>query len=142
MRQKIAITVDAVILKKIGSSSEILLIKRKSEPFKDKWALPGGFLEVTESLKEGVKRELKEETGVEVEDLVQIKAYGDVDRDPRGRTISVAFIGFVEKELEIKAGDDAKEAAWFYLDKLPSLAFDHSRIIKDAKKYLSEIINK
>jgi len=137
MRQEIAITVDAVIFKKIGISSELLLIKRKANPFKDKWALPGGFLEVTESLKEGAKRELKEETGVEIKDLEQIRTYGDVNRDPRGRTISVAYIGFLEKEVVIKAGDDAKEAAWFNIDKLPELAFDHSKIIKDAKKYLS-----
>jgi len=137
MRQEIAITVDAVIFKKIGISSELLLIKRKANPFKDKWALPGGFLEVTESLIEGAKRELKEETGVEIEDLEQIRTYGDVNRDPRGRTISVAYIGFLEKEVVIKAGDDAKEAAWFNIDKLPELAFDHSKIIKDAKKYLS-----
>ncbi len=138
MRQEIAITVDTVIIKDLLSSARILLIKRKNEPFKNSWALPGGFLEETENLKEGAKRELLEETGVEVEVLNQLKTYGDLNRDPRGRTISIAFIGKLNKEIKIKAGDDAKEAHWFSLDKLPELAFDHSEIIEDAKKYLQD----
>ncbi len=136
MRQKIAITVDAVIFKGLKSSAKILLIKRKNEPFKNKWALPGGFLEETESLKEGAKRELFEETEVEVEDLVQFNTYGAINRDPRGRTISIAFIGKLTNEVGIKAGDDAKEADWFSVDELPELAFDHAEIIADAKEYL------
>ncbi len=136
MRQEIAITVDAVIVKDLNSSAKILLIKRKNEPYKNKWALPGGFLEATENLEDGAKRELLEETGVVVEDLLQLKAYGDLNRDPRGRTVSIAFIGIVNKEVRIKAGDDAKEAVWFNLDELPELAFDHSEIIEDAKRYL------
>ncbi|WP_026838440.1 NUDIX domain-containing protein [Gillisia sp. JM1] len=138
MRQEIAITVDTVILKDLLSSARILLIKRKNEPFKNSWALPGGFLEETENLKEGAKRELLEETGLEVEVLNQLKTYGDLNRDPRGRTISIAFIGKLNKEVKIKAGDDAKEADWFSLDELPELAFDHSKIIEDAKKYLQD----
>ena len=136
MRQKIAITLDAVIFKDLNSSAKILLIKRKKDPFKNSWALPGGFLEETEELEEGAKRELLEETGLEIEDLKQLKTYGDIYRDPRGRTISIAFIGVVNKEVKIKAGDDAKEANWFDLDELPDLAFDHSKIIEDAKNYL------
>ena len=138
MRQEIAITVDTVILKDLLSSARILLIKRKNDPFKNSWALPGGFLEETENLKEGAKRELLEETGVEVEVLNQLKTYGDLNRDPRGRTISIAFVGKLNKEVKIKAGDDAKEADWFNLDELPELAFDHSKIIEDAKKYLQD----
>ncbi|CAM4029108.1 NUDIX domain-containing protein [Gillisia hiemivivida] len=138
MRQEIAITVDTVILKDLLSSARILLIKRKNDPFKNSWALPGGFLEETENLKEGAKRELLEETGLEVEVLNQLKTYGDLNRDPRGRTISIAFIGKLNKEVKIKAGDDAKEADWFSLDELPELAFDHSKIIEDAKKYLQD----
>jgi 8-oxo-dGTP diphosphatase len=138
MRQEIAITVDTVILKDLLSSARILSIKRKNEPFKNSWALPGGFLEETENLKEGAKRELLEETGLEVEVLNQLKTYGDLNRDPRGRTISIAFIGKLNKEVKIKAGDDAKEADWFSLDELPELAFDHSKIIEDAKKYLQD----
>ena len=136
MRQKIAITLDAVIFKDLNSSARILLIKRKKDPFKNSWALPGGFLEETEELEEGAKRELLEETGLEIEDLKQLKTYGDLNRDPRGRTISIAFIGVVNKEVKIKAGDDAKEVNWFDLDELPDLAFDHSKIIEDAKNYL------
>ena len=136
MRQEIAITLDAVIFKDLNTSARILLIKRKNDPFKNSWALPGGFLEETEELVEGAKRELLEETGLEVEDLKQLKTYGDLNRDPRGRTISIAFIGTLNKEVKIKAGYDAKEANWFGLDELPDLAFDHSEIIEDAKKYL------
>lgn len=136
MKQEIAITVDAVIFKDLNSTAKVLLIKRKDEPFKDSWALPGGFLENTENLNEGAKRELLEETGLEIERLEQLKAYGDLNRDPRGRTISIAFIGALKNEVKIKAGDDAKEAKWFNLDSLPDLAFDHFQIIKDAKDYL------
>lgn len=136
MKQEIAITVDAVIFKDLNSTAKVLLIKRKGEPFKDSWALPGGFLENTENLNEGAKRELLEETGLEIERLEQLKAYGDLNRDPRGRTISIAFIGALKNEVKIKAGDDAKEAKWFNLDSLPDLAFDHFQIIKDAKNYL------
>ena len=139
MRQEIAITLDTIIIKDLNFSAKILLIKRKNEPFKNSWALPGGFLEETEGLKEGARRELKEETGVEVEDLKQLKTYGDLNRDPRGRTISIAFIGILNTDVKIKAGDDAKEADWFSLDELPKLAFDHSEIIADAKKYLQNI---
>ena len=138
MRQEIAITVDAVIFKDLKSSARILLIKRKNDPFKNQWALPGGFLEENESLKMGAKRELLEETGVEVELLKQLKTYGSLNRDPRGRTISIAFIGKVKNGVIIKAGDDAKAAEWFGLNELPELAFDHSKIIKDAKKYLRD----
>ena len=138
MRQEIAITVDAVIFKDLKSSARILLIKRKNDPFKNQWALPGGFLEENESLKMGAKRELLEETGVEVELLKQLKTYGSLNRDPRGRTISIAFIGKVNNGVIIKAGDDAKAAEWFRLNELPELAFDHSKIIKDAKKYLRD----
>lgn len=136
MKQEIAITVDAVIFKDLNSTAKVLLIKRKDEPFKDSWALPGGFLENTENLNEGAKRELLEETGLEIERLEQLKAYGDLNRDPRGRTISIAFIGALKNEVKIKAGDDAKEAKWFNLDSLPDLAFDHFQIIEDAKNYL------
>ena len=139
MRQEIAITLDTIIIKDLNFSAKILLIKRKNEPFKNSWALPGGFLEETEGLKEGARRELKEETGIEVEDLKQLKTYGNLNRDPRGRTISIAFIGILNTDVEVEAGDDAQEADWFSLDELPKLAFDHSEIIADAKKYLQNI---
>lgn len=136
MRQEIAVTVDAVIFNELQTSVKILLIKRKNDPFKDNWALPGGFLEETESLETGAKRELEEETGLGIKNLFQLQVYGNVGRDPRGRTISIAFIGFLDKEFDLIAGDDAGEARWFELNELPELAFDHSKIIEDAKTYL------
>jgi 8-oxo-dGTP diphosphatase len=136
MRQEIAVTVDCIVFKDIETSIKILLIKRKNDPFKNSWAIPGGFLEVFESLEEGAKRELKEETGVGIEQLIQLNTYGAVDRDPRGRTVSIAFVGVLNEKQKIIAGDDAKEVNWFNLEDLPDLAFDHSVIIEDAKSYL------
>lgn len=120
------ITVDIVILK----GSKILLVKRGSEPFKGKYALPGGFLEDHETLSEAAERELKEETGIEVKDLERIGIYDDPGRDPRGRVVSVAFMGRTEQEP--KAGSDAEEVKWFHKDDLPDLAFDHNIIVGDA----------
>lgn len=138
MKQNISVTVDAVIFKDLDSEPKILLVERKNNPFKNGWALPGGFLEEGESLKDGAKRELQEETGVMVANIKQLKAYGAVNRDPRGRTISIAFVGAINSGVEVKAGDDAKSARWFCIDDLPALAFDHSEIINDARIYLQE----
>ncbi len=138
MKQEIAVTVDSVIFKKAEGTTKLLLIKRKNDPFKNSWALPGGFLEEDESLENGAKRELKEETGIEIESLKQFNTYGDIQRDPRGRTISIAFIGILTKESQIVAGDDAAEAKWFYLEELPNLAFDHFQIIQDANSWLKK----
>ncbi|WP_339735133.1 NUDIX hydrolase [uncultured Sunxiuqinia sp.] len=130
-----AVTTDAIILKK--ETAEILLIRRAKDPFKDRWALPGGFIEMDEVLEIACKRELKEETGLTVEKLEQFRVYDAVDRDPRGRTLSVIFYGFVEKEANVKGGDDAAEAAWFRMEHLPELAFDHADIILDFLRLLS-----
>lgn len=133
-----SITVDAVIVQK--KTNKILLIRRGTDPYSGKWALPGGFVEQGELLAVACKRELKEETGLVVNNLEQLKAYDKIDRDPRGRTISIAFYGFTdEKNTKIKGGDDAAFAEWFSIDALPPLAFDHDIIIKDflliLKKY-------
>lgn len=131
-----ALTTDALILKK--NTAEILLIQRGIDPYKGKWALPGGFVEMDELLEDACKRELMEETGLELAKLEQFKVFDKVDRDPRGRTISVVFYGFVEKDAKVKGGDDAVEAAWFKLDDLPELAFDHADVIHQFLILLSQ----
>ena len=127
-----AVTTDAVLFANTGDEKYILLIKRGRQPYEGLWALPGGFLEVDEELIDGVKRELEEETGLTGIDLKQLKAYGGVNRDPRHRTISVVFYGITDKLREVKGMDDAAEAHWFPIDNLPSLAFDHAKIVEDA----------
>lgn len=128
--------VDMIILRKAGKKNEILLIKRGNAPFKDHWALPGGFIEMEEDLIDSAFRELEEETHITNIDLRQLKTYGKPGRDPRGRTISVVFGGFLEVEQEAQAGDDAKEAKWFPIDQLPSLAFDHNLIVRESLEVL------
>ena len=125
-----AVTVDAIL---ISNNQSVLLIERGREPFKSKWALPGGFIELDESLETACRRELEEETGLRVGELTQFKAYGSVDRDPRHRTISILFYAFTEEELVAYAGDDAANAKWFPIDSLPELAFDHRLILEEFK---------
>jgi 8-oxo-dGTP diphosphatase len=128
-----SITVDAIVFLKEKSTVKLLLIRRKNEPFAQKWALPGGFLDMDETLETAVERELEEETGLKGIDFKQLKTYSTIDRDPRGRTISTVFIGFTSKDnTELKGADDAAEARWFDINELPSLAFDHQTIIEDA----------
>jgi 8-oxo-dGTP diphosphatase len=134
-----AVTVDSIIYKKSINNGdvEVLLIKRAGEPFKDQWALPGGFIEIDEELDVAAKRELFEETGIIHNNLQQLFTVGTVGRDPRHRTISIIYYGLFNSEtMIIKAGDDAKSAEWFAIDKLPSLAFDHNKIILRAKNAL------
>ena len=131
----IKLTVDAIVFgysKQEGVS--VLLIKRKYPPFKDSWALPGGFVLEKESLEEAVKRELLEETGITVNYLEQLYTFGDPNRDPRQRIVSVAYFALVKSALfqQLKASTDADEARWFNINKLPSLAFDHKEIVKKA----------
>ncbi|NJF24467.1 NUDIX hydrolase [Thermococcus sp. Bubb.Bath] len=124
----IGLTVDAVIIYNNG----VVLIKRKNEPFKDHYALPGGFVEYGETVEEALLREVKEETGIEVRPVKVVGVYSRPDRDPRGHTVTVAFLCIGEGEL--KAGDDAKEVSVFPVEealKLP-LAFDHREILEDA----------
>lgn len=135
-QQNVAVTVDSVVFCNVNNSFKVLLVKRKNDPFEGQWALPGGFIEETENLEEAVRRELMEETGVKVKTVEQVKAFGKPGRDPRGRTISIAFLSQINCEEELKAGDDAAEASWFEVDNLPQLAFDHVEIIETAKNYL------
>ncbi len=121
------LTVDIVLL----AGQDILLIRRKNEPFINQWALPGGFVDPGENLEEAALRELEEETGISfsAERLKQIGAFGEPERDPRGRTVSVAYcISLHEKPLA-EAGSDASDVSWFPLKNLPKLAFDHADII-------------
>ncbi len=134
-----AVTVDILIFRKKENKWELLLIQRKHEPFAGKWALPGGFMDMDETLEEAAVRELKEETGLQGIPLEQLKAYSALNRDPRHRTVSVAFTGIMTNGQLLKAGDDAREAAWFPVDNLPGLAFDHDRIIADGLLKISKI---
>lgn len=130
----IFVTVDAVIFRKANNENEILFIQRKNEPFKGKWALPGGFVDENEGLQEAARRELKEETGLEVTDLEQLGAFGKPYRDPRHHTVSIAYIGFAADNAEAIGADDATDAKWFSVKKLPELAFDHADIVTLALK--------
>lgn len=133
-----SLTVDCVIFAKDADGLKVLLIKRANEPFKDGWALPGGFVEMDEPIKEAAKRELEEETGLMDIDLSQFYTFGDdIYRDPRGRTVSVVYTGITDiNKQNIKASSDAKEAKWFSIKNLPLIAFDHSEIIKMAVKQI------
>ena len=115
-----------------------MLIERGREPYRGKWALPGGFIEMDEPLDVACRRELEEETGLKVGELKQFRAYGAVNRDPRHRTISVLFYAFTDDEPEACAGDDAAKVRWFPIDRLPELAFDHQQILDEFK---AEILN-
>ncbi len=126
-----ALTVDAIVYFVEEKTTKVLLIERGRDPFKNKWALPGGFIEMDETLEKACIRELEEETGLAVKEMKQFRAYDAVDRDPRHRTISVVFSAKLDAEQKVKGSDDASNAAWFSLDKLPELAFDHAQILKD-----------
>lgn len=124
---KIFVTVDVLVIN--NETDEILLIKRLNEPYKDCWALPGGFVDENEDLEEAARRELFEETNLETGKMKQIGAFGKPKRDPRGHMISVAYQTNLIENQNVKAKDDAKEVKWFSIKKLPELAFDHSEII-------------
>lgn len=131
----IKVAVDAIVFgysKNEGVS--VLLIKRKYPPFKDSWAIPGGFILEGESLEEAVKRELLEETGIKVNYLEQLYTFGEPGRDPRQRIISIAYFALVKSSQfrQLKASTDAEDAQWFSIGKLPLLAFDHKQILQTA----------
>lgn len=125
-----AVTVDIVVFCLCNDDLQVLLIQRKAEPYKRSWALPGGFVDIDESLDHAARRELQEETGVSDVYLEQLFTFGEPDRDPRMRVISVAYVALVSAEaVTLQAGDDAMDARWFSLSDLPSLAFDHAEIV-------------
>ena len=126
-----ALTVDALILTGNPESRKILLILRGKEPFMNRWALPGGFVDMEETLEQACRRELQEEAGLILPHLSQFKVFDAPGRDPRHRTISVVFYGSSENPGTIAGGDDASDAAWFPVSELPELAFDHREIITE-----------
>ncbi|WP_339610921.1 NUDIX hydrolase [uncultured Planktosalinus sp.] len=128
-KQNISLTVDIVVFN-IEKNNSVLLIQRKNNPFIKMWALPGGFVDLNESLHSAALRELKEETGIELQTCEQLYAFGNPERDPRGHTVSIAHVGFLDQDLIPLANDDAENAQWFHLDQLPELAFDHKEIIE------------
>ena len=128
-----ALTVDCIIFQKTKNSFEVLLIERKNPPFKDKWAFPGGFVDMDEELHIAAARELEEETNLSGIELKQLITVGTIGRDPRGRTVSVIYWGLAEAdENKVFAGDDASRAKWFPINEIPNLAFDHDDIFKIA----------
>lgn len=132
-----AVTTDCVVFGFNGSGLSVLLIKRGIEPYKDSWAFPGGFLNMDETAEQGALRELQEETGVRDIYIEQLQAFTGVDRDPRERVLTIAFLAFVRQDdYEVIGGDDAAEARWFPVDELPSLAFDHAEIMRVALERL------
>ncbi len=131
------VTVDLFILRFYEGHLEILLIQRNKSPFKEKWALPGGFIDMDENLLNSAYRELQEETGISNATLFPLTSAGDPGRDPRGRTITIIFIGILAPPFqEIKGGDDARQARWFHSTNLPNLASDHERIIANCLEEL------
>lgn len=132
------VTVDAVVFLNSLQPLKILLIKRKNNPFKGCFALPGGFVEMNETLKDAANRELFEETGLKGIELNQLAAFDKIDRDPRDRNISIVFYGFTtDNNSTIQGGDDAEEANWFDLNSLPPLAFDHQDVIQFTLKKIT-----
>ena len=125
-----AVTADCVVIAQ--ATREVLLIQRGIEPFKGCWAFPGGFMNMDETTEQCAVRELEEETGLRVSSLRQIGTYSKVDRDPRGRTITVAYLALIDAPVSVKGQDDAAQAQWFPLSALPPLAFDHAEIMQDA----------
>ena len=126
-----AVTADCIVIAK-EEEPKVLLIQRANDPFKGCWAFPGGFMDMDETTEQCAIREIKEETGLDVTDIKQIGCYSKVDRDPRGRTLTVAYLAIIDKPVEVTGLDDAAKAEWFPLSTLPQLAFDHEEIIKDA----------
>lgn len=128
------VTVDAAVFSFSRGKARLLLIERKKDPYKGQWAVPGGFIEMDEELEDAVARELEEETGLTGIVLEQLGTFGTVGRDPRGRQITVVFMGIAPQgKTTVRGGDDAAEARWFPIDRLPAnLAFDHDQVARTA----------
>ena len=135
--EKPSVTTDIVIFTIKDNALKVLLVKRDIEPFKNVWALPGGFVRINESLEDSAKRELEEETGVKDVYLEQLYSFGNPKRDPRGRVITVAYMALTNLDnLKLKATTDVSEAQLFHVEKIPKLAFDHNKILDYSLKRL------
>jgi 8-oxo-dGTP diphosphatase len=134
------VTVDVVVVARIHGRLSVLLVKRRNPPFEGCWAIPGGFVEPDEPLEAAARRELREETGATPVRLEQLYTFGDPGRDPRGWTISVAYLAVLSEDEVLawrpQAGSDADEVGWFDLNELPALAFDHGEILTYARRVL------
>lgn len=131
-----ALTVDCVVFG-VDEALQVLLVKRDLDPYRGKWALPGGFVHVDETVDDAARRELREETGLEKVYLEQLYTFGALDRDPRERVVSVAYYALVRlSDHQVKAATDARDAAWFPMTDLPRLAFDHAEILSVARERL------
>jgi 8-oxo-dGTP diphosphatase len=132
-----ALTVDCVVFGVDDEELKVMLIRRGQPPFQGKWALPGGFVRLDETLEEAARRELEEETGLHKLFLEQLYTFGSVNRDPRERVVSVAYYALVKlSEHSVLAASDASDAAWFGVHDVPSLAFDHAEILQMALERL------
>ncbi len=132
-----SVTVDVVMMSLRQGDLHVLLIKRRAWPFEDMWAIPGGFVNMNESLETAVRRELREETGVEDVYLEQLYTFGDPGRDPRTRVITVVYFALLDSErLQVRAADDAVNVGWYSVYNLPLLAFDHEKILQYALERL------
>jgi 8-oxo-dGTP diphosphatase len=129
------LTVDALII----YEGKLVLIRRKNPPFENHFALPGGFVEVGETVEEAAIREAKEETGLDIKLLKLLGVYSDPSRDPRGHTVSVCFLAIGRGNL--KAGSDAKDTGLFSLNEIPKLAFDHDKIIENARSDINGVLS-
>lgn len=126
------VSVDAAVFSFAGVRARLLLVRRGKEPYKGRWALPGGFLDMKEEPEETAARELREETGLTGVRLIQMQTFGRCGRDPRGRVITIVFTGVAEGG-RVRGGDDAAEAKWFDIERLPKrLAFDHEQVSRAA----------
>jgi len=136
-----AVTTDCVVFGLDGHELKVLLIERGNEPYKGFWAFPGGFLNMDETAEQGALRELKEETGLDLRYIKQIGAFSDVNRDPRGRVITIAFYTLTKK-TKVQGGDDATKAQWFAPNEMPPLAFDHDQMLQKALHMIKEDLKK
>ena len=132
-----SVAVDLVIVRSVADEPQVLLIRRGAPPYEGQWALPGGFVDIDESLDDAASRELYEETGLSSIYTEQLHTFGDIDRDPRGRVISLAYVAVVPADIDgLRAGDDAAAVQWWPLHNLPALAFDHVDILSYAERHL------